>query len=92
MPTLDHHRLNSPLRAHAVRRSLLLSGWIVLALVLLAREGASMPPPAPGNTKGLPASVREQLRQNPELFYPKKGFRHVIQRQKDERRATGRRD
>jgi M6 family metalloprotease-like protein len=46
------------------------------------RPAAAMPPPAPGNTRGLPASVREKLRQDPDLFYPRNGFRNVIERQK----------
>lgn len=59
----------------------------LLAAFTLAtfRDAAAMPPPAPGNTRGLPASVREALRQDPDLFYPKKGFRPVIERQKARR-------
>jgi M6 family metalloprotease-like protein len=44
-----------------------------------------MPPPAPGNSRGLPPEARALLQQNPHLFYPKKGFRDVIERQKAER-------
>ena len=55
--------------------------------LLLAGIAAAMPPPGPGNTRGLPASVREALRRTPGLFYPKNGFRDVIDRQKAERAA-----
>ena len=45
-----------------------------------------MPPPAPGNTHGLPASVRDKIAHDPGLFYPTKGFRDVVERQKVQRR------
>ena len=59
---------------------------LALAIAVAAPPAArSMPPPAPGNTRGLPESVRAKLRQNPGLFYPTKGFRPVIERQKAQR-------
>ncbi|HZL84642.1 MAG TPA: M6 family metalloprotease domain-containing protein [Candidatus Krumholzibacteria bacterium] len=62
-------------------------GAIFTALLLSAPQTASpMPPPAPGNTRGLPESVRDELRQDPGLFYPRKGFRDVVERQKIQRR------
>ncbi len=52
---------------------------------LLAATSAAMPPPAPGNTEGLPASVRQLIAEDPTLFLPRTGFRPVIERQKAER-------
>ena len=59
---------------------------VLTALFLaLPRVVNPMPPPAPGNTRGLPASVRAELDQDPTLFYPRNGFRNVVERQKTER-------
>ncbi|MEO5616559.1 MAG: M6 family metalloprotease domain-containing protein [Candidatus Eisenbacteria bacterium] len=75
-------------RVMRAARGPLAAAGIALAAGLVfvtLRTASAMPPPAPGNTRGLPASVREALRQDPTLFYPKKGFRPVIERQKAER-------
>ncbi len=58
----------------------------VALLLLVPRAANAMPPPAPGNSRGLPASVREELRRDPGLFYPRQGFRSVVERQKLQRR------
>lgn len=62
------------------------------ALTLGALPASAMPPPAPGNSRGLPPAVRESLLRDPSLFYPKKGFRDVVERQRveRERRVIGR--
>ncbi|NNF06699.1 MAG: hypothetical protein HKN21_08060, partial [Candidatus Eisenbacteria bacterium] len=62
----------------------LFSAFIVslTCLSLIASATKAMPPPAPGNTEGLPQSVREKLQENPDLFYMNNGFRNVIERQK----------
>ena len=74
----------------SMRRAVI--GTSVSVLLVLgawaAREASAMPPPAPGNARGLPAGAREWLRNDPNFFYPRKGFRDVIQRQKVQRRAV----
>ena len=83
-PRSTRHATSPPLLAWRIVAGLL----AVAALALtLPRPASSMPPPAPGNKKGLPASVVERLRQDPSLFYPKKGFKPVIARQKAQRAA-----
>ena len=44
-------------------------------------------PPARGGGRALPASVRDAIRRDPSLFYPRKGFKTVIARQKLQRAA-----
>jgi M6 family metalloprotease-like protein len=51
-------------------------------LALLAYPAHALMPPARGNTRGLPANVREALRRDPSLLYPRKGFKDVIARQR----------
>ncbi len=67
--------------------ALLVAACLILTTLPLTRPAEAMPPPAPGNTKGLPASVRAKLAENPNLFYPRNGFRNVVERQKEQRRA-----
>jgi M6 family metalloprotease-like protein len=57
----------------------------LLAATTLAPPAEALMPPSRGNTRGLPAAVRERLRQNPDLFRPQRGFRDVIERQKSRR-------
>jgi M6 family metalloprotease-like protein len=73
-----------------MRRPLALLACAALFVVSTAgpRGAAAMPPPALGNTRGLSPHVRELIRQNPHLFYPNKGFRDVIERQKVQRRQV----
>ena len=67
-----------------LRPCLTFLGTLVL-LTGLVRTAATMPPPAPGNTKGLPESVRQLIQNDPSLFQIETGFRPVIERQKRER-------
>jgi len=87
MQSLGHQHLKATLD-HSIARCLERCGRaLLLAMtVLVAREAVAMPPPAKGNTKGLPVAVRDALRANPNLFYPKNGFRSVVERQKQARR------
>ena len=76
-------RAATPTSRHAaVALAALLGLTISIALV---GDGGAMPPPAKGNTRGLPESVRQAIAEDPTLFYPKKGFRPVIERMKAER-------
>jgi len=56
-----------------------------LSVSPVVRDAIAMPAPARGNTRGLPPSVRAALRANPNLFYPRTGFRPVIERMKAKR-------
>lgn len=79
------HRVNQQLSALAsfgMHVSRIRIPATVLGLLLVIATARAMPPPAPGNTRGLPQSVRTELQQVPGLFYPRKGFRDVIERQK----------
>jgi M6 family metalloprotease-like protein len=89
---MAEHRI-SPARArrttaYALHR--IVSGALLTALMwtTFATNGSAMPPPALGNQKGLPESVKAQLREDPSLFYPRKGFKPVIERQRIQRMET----
>ena len=72
-----------PFRARRFAAFLVLT---ILALPwALVHEAGAMPPPARGNTKGLPAAVRQALAEDPTLFYPKRGFRSTIEQMKARR-------
>jgi M6 family metalloprotease-like protein len=82
-----HHDLRPSSPRPAGRPGLVAAVLAVLAATVLpAGSGHGMPPPGPGNTRGLPESVRRKLVADPDLFYPRKGFRNVIERQKESRR------
>jgi|GEM_PF-3419328 len=66
------------------RQALLVMGTWVLVFYWAATASA-MPPPAAGNHHGLPPHARDLLKENPNLFYPNKGFKSVIERQKARR-------
>jgi M6 family metalloprotease-like protein len=63
-------------------------GAVLAAMVFVGLQVSpahALMPPARGNTKGLPAKTREAIRRDPSLFYPRKGFKNVIARQKARR-------
>ena len=71
-------------KTHGISRQALIS--IGTSLILSwASAVSAMPPPAPGNQRGLPPHARELLKSDPSLFYPSKGFKSVIERQKARR-------
>lgn len=77
--------LSSPPCRHRLPWNLFAIAIAIAGALALSGPSAAMPPPAPGNTKGLPPAIRQQLRDDPSLFYPKNGFRSVIERQKAQR-------
>lgn len=80
-----HGRHACPAFTRAVVRHVHAGLVLVLLLVLVAAPAQALMPPAKGNTRGLPANLREALARDPNFFYPKKGFRDVIARQKRQR-------
>ena len=80
-----HHASRAAVRSAA--RSVYAGFALLLVLVLTAPSAHALMPPAKGNTRGLPANLSEALERDPDFFYPKKGFRDVIARQKQQREA-----